>query len=357
MFDSFALKSYVLKEIDRNGFMLRPQAFTKLLSLLSSDEEDVDKIKSTLSSLISIIKSLSSENILTESVVDEAMKLFNKQAVNLGLMAAVNEKINKSLIVLNLSSNSILDSNDKRIFGNATEKQKMIENRFNFIRDSLSKDDKFFFKDNILSEIGSLIGTEGKKFLLGIIYEQEKNVFFLQDAFSKVRLDLTTAFSEKGFIIPGNIVIAEGILHGDAFKVEKVHLASEPKKKKNINGMELYREKTISVFGKLIELEQESAESKKKQQFFMNLNKQLLLGFVDLSHLTEKENLGVIFLADFQFNSETFEKFETTLKTAEELKIGVFVLMGEFFTNEIKDEKESEKMNINIENFNKIIEK
>ena len=62
-------------------------------------------------------------------------------------------------------------------------------------------------------------------------------------------------------------------------------------------------------------------------------------------------------MADFVFNSETFEKFETTLKAAEELKIGVFVLIGEFFNNEIKDEKESEKMNINIENFNKIIEK
>ena len=113
----------------------------------------------------------------------------------------------------------------------------MIEKRFNLIRSSLSKDYKLFFKENIISEIGSLIGTQGKRFLIGIIFEQEKDVFYLQDAFSKVRLDLATAFSEKGFIIhehSDNIVIAEGTLNGDAFKVEKVHLPSE-KNKKNSN--------------------------------------------------------------------------------------------------------------------------
>ena len=33
-----------LQEIDRNGLMPRPQAFTKLLSFLSSDEEDANKL-------------------------------------------------------------------------------------------------------------------------------------------------------------------------------------------------------------------------------------------------------------------------------------------------------------------------
>ena len=105
----------------------------------------------------------------------------------------------------------------------------MIENRFNLIRSPLSKDDKLFFNENIISEIGSLIGTQGKSFLIGIIFEQEKGVFYLQDAFSKVRNCLFWKRIYYTWQNSDNIAIAEETLNGDAFKM--VHLPSEENKK------------------------------------------------------------------------------------------------------------------------------
>jgi hypothetical protein len=70
----------------------------------------------------------------------------------------------------------------------------------------------------VLSEIGSVFGVKKQKSLFGFL-KKEKEIFYLYNPFTKVKLDLVYCGHSYGYIMDGSFVAVTGIIRGSKFIV------------------------------------------------------------------------------------------------------------------------------------------
>lgn len=106
------------------------------------------------------------------------------------------------------------------IHGNASAKAALYKDRFLFISQRLSRHQHFAkrafdsemsdFGSCEISQIQSLVGQTGRRWVLGLISQLEDGHFYLEDLTASVEINLSNAKITTGFFTENTIVVAEG---------------------------------------------------------------------------------------------------------------------------------------------------
>ena len=406
--NSFDYTPILLKEFDRNGMMLRPATLNKLVKR-STAAISFEDFKADIANIISQIKALFLRNpsmetsVLDENILEEAFKMIeiSEKVANTVDHSRISELIKSreetSLIVLNAFTEFPQISESKvseGVLGSADDKISSQIKRYLRIREKLLKNPAYLFEnkrsskmvqENVIEkpvmdivEIGTLVGSLGQKMIFGVLIELDLGNYYLQDLYSKVRLDLTSCQPAKGFICIGNAYIIAGEYKSEAFKVlnfilPEIETRSQSTENKDVFGAD---SKFLRLYGEVLNLEvanQNFAENmngievkaKKKIEKLVekNLAQQVFLGCIDLKKFRNDEanfkNNSVAVFSSFLFSPERLAKFENVLKGFEQNQPPlVFVLMGEFsLLTEIRDAKDYKEYHQNIDLFLKIVQK
>lgn len=315
MYSQQSLQSFILKEFDKYGFILRP---TSLTILLSHFEKSQSKTPALLP-IINLLRKLSPNNSILEShIITQALTLLSTQTIS----PEIDSKLKQNLIILEQKPGSYFTKN-------AIQKSINLEFRLNMIKSSLNP-----LIASQISEIGSLIGSIGHKKLIGVLFELEKDVYYLQDNLSKVRLDFSKCAKPIGFMVVGFILICDGIYNKDFFEVDSI---SHPQ-----------------LIDKNNKLSKEYQEKIKKNLIDFQIKNPEKIGIFELP---QDKELNLAIFSNFTLNTETFTKFDQVLKTIEQSKTYVILLIGEFWVEEIKEKREKEELELQLENFNQLISK
>lgn len=415
---NFDHKAIILKEFDRSGYFLRPSSLTKLLDKYTSPQGSfptVESFRGHIKTIIDQIKTIYLHNInldsnlIDDSILEEALKMLHftnhtenhqNPTANTKLDTLLDQKFRSSLVILDALHefpDLIINQEKENVgfLGAADDKIHMFNQRFLLIREQMMRDPRYLFargvntvsngneiqiefpKEQIeIHEIGSLIGFQGQKNILGLLIEPEHQIFYLQDNYSKVKLDISRTQPSNGFICVGNVYIAEGEYLNDIFVVQRFFLPKHDNFKTTADFFGA-KAKIQKLYGKILSLELEksllqagvtnnSSDKRFNKLRSLNTTQQVVLGCFDLTSV-EGPNFGnnksfehssVAIFSNFLFTSENLAKFELVLKGFESLNPVVFVLMGEFSTlSEIKERKEMSEYLQNIENFLNIVKK
>lgn len=445
----FDMKSIILKEFDRNGFLLRPTCLLKLMEKYISAEvffSSADSFRLHIKQIITQIKNIHlnnlalESNVIDDSILEEALKLMHltdpfvpktleSSSSNAKLHDLLNQKLQRSMIVLDAFTDfSDIRDTSQNLFGSADDKIGMHLKRFQFIRDKMSKNPRYIFEGNIeasrklnsmknnkllttlqknnktsseiiiessstdmiileenekieeqtleIIEIGSLVGSSGQKNIMGVLFELELQTYYLQDNYLKVKLNITKSKPSLGFILPGNIYIVQGEYLNENFIVTNFLMPDYETRKttvQNYGNFDFFgaTRKLLSLYSKVLNLElekkvldanNESIDKKLIKLKEFNLTQQVVLGCFDLTTLQKNDALltksCVAVFSNFLLSNECLNKFEIALKGFENLQPLVFVLMGEFsIFSEIKDKKEYNEYNQNLELFLNLVKK
>ena len=416
-----ASKQIILKEFDKNGFLLRPACLTKLIEKYSSQEfhfTNPEGLRAHIKLIIEQIKNIYlhnfhlESNVLDENILDEALKMLHlsnsnnqysitteiplKNQSDSKLQQLLQQKIKRSLILLNAFTEFPQNNqNSQGLLGAADDKINMQIDRFSLIREKMNKNPNYIFDSKLhitpivlnqipnqpieICEIGSLVGSHGQKFILGVLIELELQTLYLQDVYSKVKLDLSKAEPSHGFISTGNVYVVAGEYMNEVFSVKRFLLPEYESRKrtlKNYGSFDFFgtEKKIFGLYGKIMNLELENKilqentdvlDKRIKKLKELNTTQQVFLGCLDLTTLSNSNpddamlnKSSVAVFSNFLLVSDSLNKFEIALKGFETLQPLVFVLMGEFSNfSEINDKKEFNEYNQNLEIFLNIVKK
>ena len=357
-------------------------------------------------SLISIEEELMKVPESLQIEIEQPKKLKPKK-VDDKISYMISRKVNNSVVYLNsfeeipnlmwdkVKQNFIelqKDHSEHGIFGAAEAKTEMYRQRFEIVREKLLRSNQYRFpfqgKSNIeakdgrilISDVGSLLGSAGEKNILGIIFQSEYSMFYIQDFFHKVKLELDANVISNGFIVEGNVVIATGVYRGDAFKVRQLSQPLIENKTEFENLVENkdwfgVKGKVEKLLGSLLSFDltnlnlndsQNTSQAQKKiERFYQSFkNKQKSLGIFDVTinpyyQNLDKNNYKILIFADFMLdNVDVLTNFEKILNEFQNLQPLMFVLMGDFSSKETFNSKpEYEEYEQSIESFIGILEK
>ncbi|KAL4511773.1 hypothetical protein ABPG72_012618 [Tetrahymena utriculariae] len=308
----------------------------------------------------------------TEFIINANTQEEKKQTISLG---APSDKVNFFIKRLEIIKTKL--SQGKKYYFGAENKKKITGK--NDLEDE--EDQQQQMQSQELSHIGSLIGSKGKEMCcLGMIYEGTPGEYYMQDEFSRVKINLEQAQVELGYVTVTSIVIAKGVFDQikGAFVISKLMLP-EFEEEVNLNPSVYKKEssdyfgakaKVQRILGKLIQLEIESAYLGKQGSKASNLTRfqkerQLEMGIFDLDfnpyfQISEKNEYCVCVFSDFLLSDRnTLKKFESILQVYEsQLKPLVIILMGAFFNvSEINSEFANDQVKEAIGDFLNLLNK
>lgn len=241
--------------------------------------------------------------------------------------------------------------------GSAEDKIKMALQRFDSFKATLAKNPRFSSSE--LIEIGTLIGNSGARLITGVLIEMEPSVYYLQDLYSSVRLDLSLCSPPSGFITVGSVCILSGEYKSERFFVNSFVLPEiQPRSAKN-EGRDLFGadSKFQRLYGDLLRLELKGDRRTGKER---PIDQQVGLGCLDLRGLRpELKDSSVAVFSGFLFAPDSLKKFETFLKELQEASLPlVFVLLGEFSAIDgLRDSKDFREYCQNLDLFVKTVKR
>eukprot|EP00026_Physarum_polycephalum_P006927 Phypoly_transcript_06980.p1 GENE.Phypoly_transcript_06980~~Phypoly_transcript_06980.p1 ORF type:complete len:527 (+),score=94.26 Phypoly_transcript_06980:91-1671(+) len=229
-------KGQISKAFSLQGLQLSPDAMKYIITLLQEKND---------SGLLENILNAIDKNLLKKSLVDlEALKstvdtLFKQSDSK--TVEVESLKVINAFDVPHLRYNPhrrifIPDEQKRPLHGDATAKADVFRERFTLIHQRLLLNPHFtapilptgeaqsheYYQ---LTPIESLIGSQGRKCVLGMITQLKEGQYYLEDLRSNVRLDLSNATQPSGGMCCENsIVVAEGELIGDVFRVDVLGL-------------------------------------------------------------------------------------------------------------------------------------
>jgi DNA polymerase epsilon subunit 2 len=222
-----------IKSFRINSILLAADANSRLNELLT--HRDKDSQKDFVETIIRKIERVHLQNgKLTCSYLDTIVAELDE--------TAVSGKAVVSLISVDLDKIPVLCYNQAlkcfeprheqpKMFGNASDKIRMHTDRYNLVKQRILRNSLWNQTSNKgaakLTSIESLQGTVHEHFIFGFLSQLKEGEFFLEDANSRVRLDLSQVTPEKmsaGAFTEGCLVICKGIQVDDKFVVDSLYM-------------------------------------------------------------------------------------------------------------------------------------
>jgi len=338
-------------------------------------------------------KDKSEINVVEETEEDEIGDLISRKLMN--SVVVLNAYTDVPNYVYDVSKQAFTE-NDKipQIFTSPEEKLNTFKQRFILVREKMikSKEYVFPFQNSVnhdgqfmrISEVGSLLGSKGEKNVLGIIFQGEKNEYYLQDLTTKitVKFEPGALGGNNGFFLNNQIVIACGIYKSDLFLVKSLMQPQVDQGSVEKHFVKDYfgaHSKLNRLLGNLLRMEMGELKALHKNNSAQNqtlerkrafdkiynnfVAKQKSLGIFDLSldkHFmhTSLEELSIFVLSCFHLDKpEVQEKFKTILEKCSAIQPMMFILIGELSSNKkIDTAEEFDELNQNIEAFLELLE-
>ena len=132
-----------------------------------------------------------------------------------------------------------------RLHENAKEKNQFLRDRFTLIRQRLMRNELFMepapgsMQRNFveLTAIESLRGSTGRKYILGMLSELEEGTYSLEDLNGNVELDLSECTYHAGMYTLGSVVLVEGEIVDDKFRVSTMAFPPPEKREDTLRHM------------------------------------------------------------------------------------------------------------------------
>ena len=140
---------------------------------------------------------------------------------------------NSSIIYIDSINASFKENQKKNLFSDAEEKSFMFQKHFNLIKYFLSKKefnhDQFLASKKrnnnelIITELGSLQGTEENVVVFGMLIKTESRNYQLQDLTTRINIDLSNVKKwGKGYFTPGCCVVCWGFFKNNKLNVDEI---------------------------------------------------------------------------------------------------------------------------------------
>ena len=140
---------------------------------------------------------------------------------------------NNSIIYIESINNSIKEYKKKCLFSDTEEKSYMFQKHFKLIKYFLSKkilNQKQFLESKkrnnnelIITELGSLQGTEENVIVFGMLLKTESRNYQLQDLTTRINIDLSNVKKwGKGYFTPGCCIICWGFFKNNKLIVDEI---------------------------------------------------------------------------------------------------------------------------------------
>ena len=124
-----------------------------------------------------------------------------------------------------------LEHRRRRLFAPASSKGEMYRDRFSLLQQRVKRNKLFSrpmhgttsaaAQDWVeLTPLESLLGTEERAVVMGMVTQQEAGQFFLEDGHTRLPLDLHDCGTTTGIFTEHSMVVAQGVLLDGVFKVE-----------------------------------------------------------------------------------------------------------------------------------------
>jgi len=161
-----------------------------------------------------------------DEVVTEPMNTFDDELMKYLYL------YNSSIIYIDSTSGSYKE-NQKKLFSETEEKSIMFQKHFNLLKYFLSKrelnHDQFLASKKrnkneiIITELGSLQGTEENVVVFGMLIKTESRNYQLQDLVTRINIDLSNVHKwGKGYFTPGCCVICWGFFKNNKLIVDEI---------------------------------------------------------------------------------------------------------------------------------------
>ena len=162
-----------------------------------------------------------------DEVITEPMNTFDDELLKYQYL------YNNSIIYIDSISNSLKETQKRNIFSDAEEKSIMFQKHFNLLKYFLSKKefnhDQFLLSKRrnnneiIITELGSLQGTEENVVVFGMLIKTESRNYQLQDLVTRINIDLSHVQKwGKGYFTPGCCVICWGYFKNNKLIVDEI---------------------------------------------------------------------------------------------------------------------------------------
>ena len=162
-----------------------------------------------------------------DDVVTEPMNTFDDELLKYQYL------YNSSIIYIDSINASFKENQKKNLFSDAEEKSFMFQKHFNLIKYFLSKKefnhDQFLASKKrnnnelIITELGSLQGTEENVVVFGMLIKTESRNYQLQDLTTRINIDLSNVKKwGKGYFTPGCCVVCWGFFKNNKLNVDEI---------------------------------------------------------------------------------------------------------------------------------------
>ena len=162
-----------------------------------------------------------------DDVVTEPMNTFDDELLKYQYL------YNSSIIYIDSVNASFKENQKKNLFSDAEEKSFMFQKHFNLIKYFLSKKefnhDQFLASKKrnnnelIITELGSLQGTEENVVVFGMLIKTESRNYQLQDLTTRINIDLSNVKKwGKGYFTPGCCVVCWGFFKNNKLNVDEI---------------------------------------------------------------------------------------------------------------------------------------
>jgi len=162
-----------------------------------------------------------------DDVVTEPMNTFDDELLKYQYI------YNSSIIYIDSINNSLKENQRKNLFSEAEEKSAIFQKHFNLLKHFLSNKEfnheqflaskKRNTNEIIITELGSLQGTEENVIVFGMLIKTESRNYQLQDLVTRINIDLSNVKKwGKGYFTPGCCVICWGFFKNNKLIVEEL---------------------------------------------------------------------------------------------------------------------------------------
>ena len=215
---------YLLKEIADEleiGNVLDKFKIDKLIQEVINRQKNLSKLEKDNKNRKNIrIKSF-------DEVVTEPMNTFDDELLKYQYL------YNSCIIYIDSINSSSKENQKRNLFSDAEEKSLMFQKHFNLIKHFLSKKEfnheqflaskKRNNNELIITELGSLQGTEENVVVFGMLLKTESRNYQLQDLTTRINIDISNVKKwGKGFFTPGCCVICWGFFKNNKLYVDEI---------------------------------------------------------------------------------------------------------------------------------------
>ena len=427
----------IIQRFSNERLMLRPLSLKKLEALFRTTASS-KPLSGVLEEVVLHLKNLMQHNhnvmdkgIIEPQLMEEAIELLqNSSRVSMSenqmetamnglalenaqtqdnssstIDSVIKSKLSSSIVCLNAFQDfpNVYYDNQKhgfelkqpthQLFSSPEAKVEMFNERFDIVKEKLMRSSLYRFphQDSLknksqdsceISAIGSLLGASGSRTILGLLTQQEFGSFFLEDSYTKVKLNTKALQEANGFFVEGNVVLAKG-RYNDTDNTFHVQEFIQPlidykefsgyMQRKDTFGAATKAERILSNLLSLelsrLSLEVEGAESwqdhKKLEKAYANLEqKQQLMGIYDVKldkywRDQDTSNVSVIVLSNLMINEvSSLENFDKLLSNCSSLQPFMFIVTGELSScSSFNSTAEYEEFNQHIDAMIKVLDK